>query len=174
MKLLKTLILATAPLLLLNACGPKELARMGFDKVESFRAGRIGLGSAEGIATVSLYNGNKKNVTFDNGRIDVLLNGRTLGVVTLLEPVEVKPGFGRTEVPVRIRFAQDGLKSIAGLLFPKRGYRVRKPELRIAGSLGVAVSSDGRIKNVRFDRKVTEKMIGQLDLQSSLLTEFLR
>lgn len=174
MKLLKILILAAAPLLWLNGCGPKELARMGFGKVESFRTEHAGLGSAEGIATVSLYNGNKKNVTFDNGRIDVLLNGRTLGVVTLLEPVEVKPGFGRTEMPVRIRFAQDGLMSIAGLLFPKQGRRARKPEVRIAGSLGVAASGDGRIKNVRFDRKVTEKMIGQLNLRSSLLTEFLR
>lgn len=174
MKLLKILILAAAPLLLLNACGPKELRRLSFDKVESFRAERTGLGAVEGTATVSLYNGNKKNVTFDNGRIDVLLNGRTLGVVTLLEPVEVKPGFGKTEVPVRIRFAQDGLKSIAGLLFPKRGRRARNPEVRIAGSLGVAASGDGRIKNVRFDRKVTGKMIGQLDLQSNLLTEFLR
>lgn len=174
MKLLKILILAAAPLLLLNACGPKELTRLSFDKVESFRAERAGLGAVEGTATVSLYNGNKKNVTFDNGRIDVLLNGRTLGVVTLLELVEVKPGFGKTEVPVRIRFAQEGLKSIAELLFPKRGQRGRKPELRIAGSLGIAAGNGGRLQNVRFNRKVTEKMIGQLGAQGNLLTEFLR
>ena len=159
---------------LLTACGPKELVRMGFGKVESFRAERVGLGSVEGVATISLYNGNKKNVTFGSGRIDVALNGRTLGVITLQEAVEVRPGFGRTEVPVRIRFAQDGLQSVAELLFPGRRQRGRKPELRIAGSLGITAGNGRQIQNVRFNRKVTEKMIGQLDMQSSLLTEFLR
>lgn len=157
---------------LLTACGPKELVRMRFDKVESFRIEQVGLGSAEGVATLSLYNGNKKNVIFDSGRIDILLNGRTLGIVMLQEPVVTEPGSGRTDVPVRMRFAHDGWRAVAELLSSGRQRHGRKPELRIVGSLEVSTGDSGRIKRVRFDRKVAEKTIRQLDPR--LLTKFLQ
>lgn len=162
MKLLKILILAVAPLLLLNACGPKEMTRLSFDKVESFRAERAGLGSVEGTATVSLYSGNKKNVIFDSGQVEVALNGRTFGVITLQKAVVVRPGFSKTEVPVRVRFARDGFQSLAELVFPKRGQGVRRPEIRIAGQVNVVAGDPLRSRTLRFNRKLTPKMASQL------------
>lgn len=155
MKLLKILLPAVAPLLLLCSCGPRELGRLGFDRVDSFRAEELRFGSAEGVATLSLYNGNKKSVTFGSGRIEVRLNGRAVGIVTLLRPVAVPPGYCRTEVPVRIRFPQDGLKSVAELVLPGGESRARKADLRIAGSLGI--DRGNRMQTVRFDRKVSGK-----------------
>ncbi len=163
MKLLKILIPAVVPLLLLCSCGPRELGRLGFDRVDSFRAEELRFGSAEGVATLSLYNGNKKSVTFGSGRIEVRLNGRAVGIVTLLRPVAVPPGYCRTEVPVRIRFPQDGLKSVAELVLPEGGSRARKPDLRIAGSLGF--DRGNRIQTVRFDRKVSGKTLKHIGEQ---------
>lgn len=160
MKLLKILILAVTPFLL-HSCGPKELIRMGFGKVESFRTERAGLGSAEGVATVSLYNGNKKNAIFDSGRIELELNGRTLGVVTLREPIQVKPGFGKTEIPVRVRFALTEVNTAIGLISSaQEGFARHKPNWRISGSLSFIAGNNGplRQRTVRFDRKLSPEL----------------
>lgn len=159
MKLFKTLIPAVL-FLLLNACGSKELIRMGFEKVESFRTELAGLGFADGTATVSLYNGNKKIVIFDRGRIELKLNGRTLGAVTLRESIQVKPGFGKTEIPVYIRFSQDGLKAAMELIFPARETRGRKPNWRVSGSLTFVAGNNRplRQRTVRFDRRLNRDL----------------
>lgn len=151
--------------LLLAGCGPKELARLGFDKVESFRAERVGLGSAEGVATVSLYNGNKKSVIFDSGRIELKINGRPLGVVTLQRPVVVQPGFGKTEVPVRIRFSLKELSTAMGLISSvQEGSMRRKPNWRISGSLTFVAGNNGplRERTVRFDRRLNPELTEML------------
>lgn len=161
--------------LLLTACAGGALTRMGVERIESFRVERIGLGSTEGIATVALYNGNKKNVIFDSGRIDVVLNGRTLGVVTLQQSVVAHIGMQRVEFPVRIRFARDGMKSMAELLFPKREQRRDKAEWRMVGTLTVIAGNNGPLheQTVRFNRKITEKTTGRLGDTNSWLLDLI-
>lgn len=157
MRTLKILILAVAPLLLLTSCGSKELTRLGFDKVESFRTELAGLGFVDGTATVSLYNGNKKTVIFDSGRIELKLNGRTVGVVTLRESIQVKPGFGKTEVPVRIRFPLTEVGAAMGLISSvQKGSARRRPNWRISGSLTFVAGHNGPLsqRTVRFDRRL--------------------
>lgn len=165
MKALKFLILAVVPLLLLASCGSKELTRMGFDKVESFRTELAGLGFADGTATVSLYNGNKKTVIFDSGRIELKLNGRTLGVVTLRKSIQVKPGFGKTEVPVRIRFSVTEAGTAMRLLSSvQKGSASRKPNWRISGSLTFVAGHNGPLsqRTVRFDRRLNRGLTALL------------
>lgn len=157
MKLRTIALLAALPLLLLSGCGPRELARFGLEGVESFRAEAPAFGSVEGTATVALYNGNKKNVTFGSGRIEILLNGKTIGRVTLVRPVTVAPGYGYAEVPVRVRFPQNGLKSVLELILTGHSGRTGKSGVRIAGTLGI--DREGRRVTVRFDRKVGPEMV---------------
>lgn len=160
MKPLKFLILAAAPLLLLASCRSKELTRMGFDKVESFRMESLRFGSAEGTAAVSLYNGNKKSVTFGSARFEVRWGERVLGVITLLQPVTVLPGYSRVGMPVRIRFPQDGLKVVMEMLLRKGESRGRRHQLRIAGMLGI--DRGGSMQTVRFNRRVSAKALESL------------
>lgn len=162
MKPLKFLILALAPFLLLTSCGSKELTRMGFDKVESFRTELVGLGFVDGTATVLLYNGNKKTVIFDSGRIELKLNGRTLGVVTLRKSIQVKPGFGKTEVPVRIRFPLTEVGAAMGLTSSvQKSSARRRPNWRISGSLTFVAGHNGPLsqRTVRFDRRLNPELI---------------
>lgn len=144
--------------LLSSGCGPSELMKLRFGRVESFRTESVGFGAVKGRAVVSSYNGNKKNVTFESGRIEVLLDGRTIGIATLAEPVAVAPGAGVVEVPLRIRFPQSGLKVLSerfrrGETGGRRGKKKR--DVRIAGSLDI--DCGGRRKTVRFKRRVGEK-----------------
>lgn len=165
MKPLKFLILAVVPLLLLASCGSKVLTRLGFDKVESFRTESLKFGSVEGVAAVSLYNGNKKNVIFDKGRIEIKLNGRILGVVTLRESIQVKPGFGKTEIPVRIRFSVTEAGTAMRLLSSvQKGSASRKPNWRISGSLTFVAGHNGPLsqRTVRFDRRLNRGLTALL------------
>lgn len=164
MKPLKILTLAVVPFLLLTSCGSKELTRLGFDKVESFRTELAGLGFVDGTATVSLYNGNKKTVIFDSGRIELKLNGRTLGVVTLRKSIQVKPGFGKTEVPVRIRFPLTEVGAAMELILPAPETRGRKPNWRISGLLTFVAGHNGPLsqRTVRFDRRLNRGLTALL------------
>lgn len=152
-----------AALLLLTGCGGvRQLTRLEVDRVERFRIESLGVGTLEGTATVSLYNGNKKNVTFGSGRFELLLDGRTMGVLTLREPVVVAPGAGRAEVPIRIRFSQETLRRVAEL-FGRRD-DTRKPSVwRLDGRIGLDRDEDGsaagRRSTVRFRRRIDRETI---------------
>lgn len=158
---MKTIEILTPLLLvlLLNACATGKLAKIDCGPVEAFRAETLGFGSAEGTAVVPLYNGNKKNVTFGSARLEVRRGKQVLGVVTLLQPVTVPPGYNRIEIPVRIRVPQDGLKTVMKMLLRKGPGQ--RPPLRIAGVLGI--DCGGRRQTVRFNRRASEKMLGLSD-----------
>lgn len=145
------------PLLLAACSGSKALTRLRIERVEEFRPQRTGFGFAEGTVAVSLYNGNKKNVIFDSGRIDLKLNGRTIGSAMLTRSTVVGSGMQRVEVPVRVRFAVEGIGSWLKILSPGQERRTRRPTLRITGSLNIVAGSPLRSQTVRFDRRLDRK-----------------
>lgn len=156
----------TASLLLLTGCsGVRQLTRLEFDRVETFRIESLGIGTVEGTATVALYNGNKKNVTFDRGRFELQRNGRTVGVMTLRSPVIVVPGDGSVQIPVRIRFSQETLQTATELLGLRRDTQQRdalQPVWRINGEIGIE-RTDGRQSSVvRFQRRIDKKISNRL------------
>ena len=166
MRRLALLLLPLLSVMLLGGCaGGLALSRMRTERVETFRSDRIGIGYIEGTLEITFDNRNKKNITFDRGRIEVKLDDRPLGVATLTAPTVVAPGRQRVSLPIRIRLAQEGLATIVKTLFTRPQELTENPDIRIAGTLELLTGTSTRSRKVRFDRRLdrrTAERIGDL------------
>ena len=169
MKRLILFSLCAAGLLLSGCGGVRTLTRMNVDRLEQFRVRSMGLGSVEGTARTAFYNGNKKSVTFGLGRFELQRDGRTVAVATLLAPVTVTPGHDRVELPVRIRFSQEALRSMLDLM--RKARRDKAPEQpavwRLAGEIGIDPAEGERPgrgrQRIRFRLRVDDRMLQRLE-----------
>lgn len=148
-------ILIMTFLLLVTSC-VGGLSKLAVGDVRGYRSERFTLGSAEGTLGVSMYQGGKKKITFESGRLEVIFNSKTLAVATLRQPVEVRPGWQVAELPLRIRFGRDGVGKALDMLLPRRERDCRQPEIRVAVTLEVRSGDGSRAKTIRFKRKLTD------------------
>ena len=147
---------------LLVGCGARPLMRLRVTEVEGITVERVGAGFAEGVLRVEMDNRNAEQVSFDAGQFELRVDGQTVGTMKLRRSFVAAPGVNRVEIPFRFRFRMASMLEMGPkVLSQVRGKgAVRKPDMRVAGTLQIVAGRPLRERTVRFNRRVDgERML---------------